>query len=711
MLPSIWVVVAAFVVLLCQSGLARAATGPWQKSDQADARLISSTDATGTDGKLLLGVELVLRDGWKTYWRSPGEAGLAPVLDWAGSKNFRAARLDYPAPKRFEVLGLQTIGYSKHVIFPIEVEVAEPGKAFDGKTQLDVLVCERVCVPQTFNLTLSLPEGPAAASEEAQAINQSQSSVPLAGAATGLTLKSAMTVTDERGQEALQVVVASSEPFREPDVFPEVGGDVTFARPQISMSTDSLEATITQALTRPLPPGGTLADRQSTLTIVDGAHAAEFKTTVARGSGTVTPASSRLLQILGICGLAVLGGLILNVMPCVLPVLSIKIVSFAKEGGRPVDEIRRSMLATALGIITSMLAIAAALVALKSAGLSFGWGIQFQQPLFISAMALVLTLFAANMWDLFEIRLPGNLANLAVASSGDGRSLASNFMMGAFATLLATPCSAPFVGTAVGFALGQGPLIIAAIFASLGLGLALPYLAIAAAPGLSRLIPRPGPWMVWLRHLMGVALALTAAWLVYVLAHQAGLRAAVTLAICLAMIVVCFTFARRAPRLQPAALGAGICMGVIALLSGGLNGASVRRDSGTEKIAWQPLDQQRIRSLVAQGKIVFVDVTADWCLTCKANKRLVLDRSPIVERLARDTIAMRGDWTSPDPKITAFLSSFGRYGVPFNVVFGPGSPAGTPLPELLTREAVSTAIDMATGTSHASSGTARRPSG
>lgn len=696
-----FVLAAAWICLAVGNHAASAAAGAWQSSDQSQARLISAVDAVGSSGKLALGVELRLHDGWKTYWRTPGEAGLAPTLDWTGSQNFRSAKLAYPAPERFEVLGLQTIGYAKHVILPLDVDLAEPGKAFSGKVLLNVLVCERICVPQTFDLTISLPAGTAGASTEAQSLNRFQNAVPQDGRAAGLALKAATSASAD-GQDALEVEVASREPFARPDVFPELPMDVTFARPRVRVSADGFGATITLPLTRPLPPGATLAGKPVTLTLVDGDRAAEFKTDIARGSGRAASQSRGLsASLIAMIGIAVLGGFILNFMPCVLPILSIKIVSFAKESGKPPADIRRGMLATAAGIFASMLLIAAALIALKSAGFAIGWGIQFQQPLFIAAMALIVTLFAANMWGLFEINLHGGIANFAVSAGGEGSSVRSNFLMGAFATLLATPCSAPFVGTAVGFALGQGPLEISAIFTGLGVGLGLPYLALAAAPRLARFLPRPGAWMVWLRAVMGLALAMTAAWLAYVFAHQAGLRSGILLATGLAALVACLALAARAPRLRPPALAASVLLGVLALGLGAAGGRAGFSGVADDAIAWEPLETQRIKGLVAQGKTVFVDITADWCLTCKANKRLILDQPQLADRIARETVAMRGDWTSPDPKITAFLASFGKYGVPFNVVFGPGSPAGIALPELLTSEAVSGAIDKAAAPGHA----------
>ncbi|MGH7088988.1 MAG: protein-disulfide reductase DsbD family protein, partial [Stellaceae bacterium] len=267
-----------------------------------------------------------------------------------------------------------------------------------------------------------------------------------------------------------------------------------------------------------------------------------------------------------------------------------------------------------------------------------GWGMQFQSPVFLAAMAAIVALFAANLLGLFEIRLPR-----AIADRLGGAPL-GNVATGAFATLLATPCSAPFLGTAVGFALAAGPVEIVAVFLALGVGFAAPYLVVAALPRLAFLLPRPGRWTLMVRKVLGLALAATAVWLVAVLADAA---------------------------VAPQAEAAGI---------------------------WRPFDATALGPLVHDGKVVFVDVTAEWCLTCEVNERFVLDTPEVQQKLkAAGVVAMRADWTRPNPAITDYLQRFGRYGIPFNVVYGPGAPAGVALPEILTSANVIAALDRAAG--------------
>ncbi|HLO77012.1 MAG TPA: thioredoxin family protein, partial [Magnetospirillum sp.] len=309
--------------------------------------------------------------------------------------------------------------------------------------------------------------------------------------------------------------------------------------------------------------------------------------------------------------------------------------------------VRAAFLASAAGIVASFLALAGAAVAVKAAGQAVGWGIQFQQPGFLAVMIALLLAFAANLWGAFEIRLPSALMN--VGPSGVAHhTLLGHFLSGAFATLLATPCSAPFLGTAVGFALARGAGEIAAIFAALGLGMSVPYLAVALWPDLARRLPKPGAWMVTVKKVMGVALAATALWLGSVLAAQTGLTTA-------------------AP---PAA--------------------------GKTDIAWKSFDLTAVRQAVAEGKVVFVDVTADWCITCKVNKAAVVDRGAVAARLTGGgVVPMRADWTRPDDGIARYLASFDRFGIPFNAVYGPGAPDGIALSELLTEAEVLAALDKA----------------
>jgi suppressor for copper-sensitivity B len=403
--------------------------------------------------------------------------------------------------------------------------------------------------------------------------------------------------------------------------------------------------------------------------------------------------------LFAILGLALAGGLILNLMPCVLPVLAIKLLGVVSKGGRSRRDVRLGFLASSAGILFTFLVLGAATIAAKAAGSAVGWGVQFQQPLFLVALALLCVLFAGNLWDLFEIRVPAKVAGNIVARDRD-HSFAGDFLSGLFATVLATPCSAPFLGTAIGFALAGGPVDILAVFAALGSGMALPYLLVALSPGLANRLPRPGGWMITLRRVLGFALLGTAAWLISVLAVQAGTLAALSVGACLGALLILLWAQRRLGGFQRAtALMSLTTVGVLAFVPPSL--FPTRGLADQAPIAhrlWRPFDAAQIPNLVAEGHVVVVEVTADWCITCRVNEKLVLDRAPVITALAhRNIVAMKADWTRPSEPIASYLAGFGRYGIPFSVVYGPDAPHGIPLPEILTSASVMAALKTAGG--------------
>lgn len=696
---SLWLgVLAAALSTAGGVGDVFAREGQWGDAEQVRGRLISLTENVGSSKSLTLGLQLELKPGWKTYWRTPGDAGLPPELDWSQSRNFERAELSYPRPVRFQLFGLQTFGYEKHVVFPITVELEQAGRAADLRLKANLLVCEQVCIPQVLDLRLHVPEGKASAGAESHVLQKFLAQVPAPGNVAGLDV-SAVRTTRASGQEALEVEIKTDDgrPLSSPDVVVEIEPYVAFKAPVVEMDAGGKSAQLTLALASPLPAGQTLAGQTAVLTVLDESRAAE--TTAGIREGDTAVASETLSLLAAMIAIAFLGGLILNLMPCVLPVLSIKLLSLVKAREMAATKVRSKFLATAAGIVVSLLALAAILLAIKSGGVAIGWGVQFQQPLFISVMAVIVTLFACNLWGLFEFELPSQISNWAGQQGRDNDRLMGHFLTGVFVTLLATPCSAPFVGTAVGFALASDAITTLAMFFSLGLGLATPYLLVAAIPSLAGLMPKPGPWMVYLRWLLGLALAATAVWLLTVLAEQTGKSVAAVTALLLAGLAgVLAIRSRRAPLLAPGAVSALLWLlaaGAVAYPSLVQTGSSGGAGAKDEVIAWQDFDRAHIRSLIAQGKTVFVDVTADWCITCQANKRLVLNQPPVSERLNGSVIAMKADWTSPDPAITAFLESFGRFGIPMNVVFGPGEPAGLLLPELLSAQAVTDALERA----------------
>ncbi|HEX9702989.1 MAG TPA: thioredoxin family protein, partial [Rhodospirillales bacterium] len=573
------------------------------------------------------------------------------------------------------------------------------------------------CIPYTATVALTLPTGAIRLSQFAHLIDRFQANVPAADGRHGLAIISAESM--EAGADTvLRVSVTADAPFKSPDLFVEGPPGLSFSKPAVKIGagarTATLETKVFGLKDLTDPPAQSLDGRPLTFTLVDGDRAAERRLAV-RASAALPTGRHGEQSLALILALAVLGGLILNLMPCVLPVLSIKVLGVVGHGGGAARTVRLSFVVSALGILSTFAMLAAALIGLKAAGMTIGWGIQFQQPWFLIAMTLLVVAFACNLWGFLEVRLPGFIADWGERSS-HVHGLGGHFLQGALATLLATPCSAPFLGTAIGFALARGAGEIMAVFLALGLGLALPFLAIAAVPTLATWLPRPGAWMVTLRRILGLALAGTGIWLLSVLAVSAGMAAAVIVGIFAATGAAFLYFAHAwpgDPRKRPPG-GLALVALVAFLVPGWLSETTAARTPEVGVVAaagreadlgrlWVGLDENAIPALVAQGKTVFVDVTAEWCLTCKVNKVLVLSRDAVVAALsARNVVAMQGDWTRPDPAISTFLARHQRYGIPFNAVFGPGAPEGVLLPELLTERMVLDAIGRAAGTGGAS---------
>ena len=677
----------AFLLATVAPQAAMAMAGDWDTNDHVKVRIVSAVEGIGDRDTVPLGLQFQLQPGWKIYWRSPGDAGFPPDPLWDGSKNLTGTVLSWPAPSRFSVFGLETLGYTDEVVLPLTAKIARVGEPLRLKTQIRYLACKEICIPYEAKVALDLPAGPARPGEFAHLIDSFVARVPGAGDRHGLSVLK--TVLLRGGKDARVLIEARSrEPFERPDVFVEGPDEVVFGKPIVTLSDNGRRAVL--AVTGIGLEPAQLDGAKLVLTLVDKDRAMETSVPLNFGDPIALRAGGAMeMSLWRILLYAVLGGLILNLMPCVLPVLSIKLLSVVSYGGRDSAGVRFGFFATAAGIVTSMLVIAVALLGVKAAGMSVGWGIQFQQPLFLVFMALVVSLFAYNLFGLFEIRLPQRLSDMSLRA-GDQPSVGGHFLTGAFATLLATPCSAPFVGTAVGFALSRETIEILSVFAALGLGLALPYLAVAAFPNLATALPRPGKWMVVLRRVLAMALALTTIWLLTVVAAQIGAEGAYVVAAILALVgVVLLT--RRLPRSR-LGLHAGKAVLVLSIAALALPAVHTPQPVTLAKAQtgqWRTFDKAELQRLVAAGKTVFVDVTADWCITCQVNKKVVLESEPVAGWLKdENVIAMRADWSRPDPNIANHLASFGRYGIPFNAIYGPQAPNGIALPELLTSDII-----------------------
>lgn len=688
-------------LLICTLVLDPLAAGPGQAavsdgyaSVPLTAKLITAQDGVDQEtGTLTAGLHLKLGDGWKTYWKSPGEVGIPPKVSWDGSRNVRDVQFNWPAPIRFRAFGIENFGYKDEVVFPLTISLEEPGAPVDLQADVSVLVCSDVCVPVDFPLTLSLPQGSGKDLESARLINAYMSRVPSEGNQSGMESE---TASLDAENEALTLTFSTELPFAEPDVFPDMGPDMVFGAPDIRLDQNGQSMWVRfpiLSMAEAPPP--------LSVTVTDTNRVAEFFPDTSDAPALppyeIAPSETTAGTLIWILLLAVGGGLVLNVMPCVLPVLSIKLSSAVKAQDRSVAHIRAGFLASAAGILAFMWLLAGVTIAARSLGFSIGWGIQFQSPVFLAVMIVVLGIFSANLAGLFEISLPQSLNTRLTQVEGGRAPLVGDFLTGAFSAILATPCSAPFLGTAVAFALTGRPMDILAIFSALGLGLALPYLLVALHPKLIAVLPRPGRWMVVLKAVLSAALIATTAWLIWVMIGVAGMIAAMGTTAAVAVLVLVIW---KGTTLPPIARWTALTLPLVAALAvpivlcGGRQPTDVLQEG--ESISWVAFNRSEIAQLVSQGQVVFVDVTADWCLTCKANKALVMERGEVLTLLqSGKVVPMQADWTRPDEKIARFLEDNGRFGIPFNIVYGPSAPEGIALPEILTSKAILDAVERA----------------
>ncbi len=621
---------------------ARASDGPWLKTDFAEARLISAAETWQLKDKDMIwpaALEVQLKPGWKIYWRSPGDAGLPTqfLLDETSSAGGYTTELIFPVPERFTLFDLETYGYGGRVILPLDIFVPAGRPAFVSG-MLDLLACSDICVPMQGPISIDLAAGTGAPSPYAQDIAYARSQVP--SKATGPNIQLSHIWFEAENNHIVIALTPGSLPIS--DIFIEgAGPGYSFSKPvqdeqtaYIDVSGKAVEELSGQLLTLTILAEDQISEIRMRLSAQDRDSVAGLvKLETNRDSIDIFWASLFV---------AFLGGVILNVMPCVLPVLSLKVASILSMAHASPQHIRQRFLASAAGIIISFIILALGLISIRAAGLQVGWGIQFQQPVFLGIMFVVLGLFTLSLFDRVNIPIPAFLSGLART---DGtHNLRGDFIAGMLATLLATPCSAPFVGTAVTFALTGSDGVLMLVMVAMAFGLASPWLIFAAKPGLVSYLPKPGHWMAKIKQFLGVLLLATTIWVGWLFAGAIELRDA-----------------------KP-----------------------------PQNTNWQPWSVEALQTEMASGKFVLVDVTADWCITCKTNKLLVLDTKEGLEATkAANIVRLQADWTRPDTEIAAFLAQYGRYGIPFNIIFHENLEAPVILPEVLTLKTLENSIQTA----------------
>ena len=653
-----------------------------------EARLLAAGDPSA--GAVRLGVLLRMESGWHTYWQSGGDAGMATQVEWGLPAGWKAGPLQWPAPEKYREEGdLVAYGYKGEVLLFADVEVPSGGIADPTQIEAAVswLVCREVCIPGDAALSLALSAAGGGADslfaayaarmppglEEAGDLElKTRPSPRNGGTAVALdfelrrgTLEAADGLPDlyllhHDSYDSLAVAARGA------------GGLDVFLRPFEGESLERLQGLLVFGVAG--------QGRQYRYIDVD----------LNKSTGAAEEGIGYFLL------LAIVGGLILNLMPCVLPVISLKVLGLVQQAGEEGARIRSLGLAFCAGMVGAFVVLAACVVALQAAGRQIGWGFQFQEPGFVAAMAALVFVLGLSLFGVFELRLPGMRGN-------QGKGLWDSVLNGVLATVLATPCSAPFLGTALGFAFTQPPATVLAVFVAIGLGMALPYGVLAFKPGWIAGLPKPGPWMVHFRQAMGFLLMATVLWLLWVLGQQRGVDAVVGNGVLLLALAVAAWLVGTWVDLGASALRRLVVWGLAAAVVLSAWQLAARPSlRGTPEAAavedgWLAYSPELLQRLRDENEQVFVDFTAAWCWTCKVNERAVLARPDVRRGFAETrTVLVKADWTDADPDITRLLASFGRSGVPLYVVY-PRDPRREPivLPEVITPSMVLEALDAA----------------
>ncbi len=685
---------------------------------QVRAELIAHAPEGVAAGKpLWLGLKIEHQPHWHTYWKNPGDSGLPTTLAWTLPEGMQAGDIQWPTPKRLPIGPLMNYGFEDTLLLPVTVTVPAgfSGQTLELKLRADWLVCKEVCIPEGGDFVLQLP-AQAATAAHGDLFAAAQRTQPLALAGAGAGAPAQATAEVREGALLLRVAGLPADwQGKKIGFFPETPGLINNAAKvpgewnggtwSASIPLDPQRNDAPQQIPAVLVADGQVRGAQLLVQVsgnwpatgTAGAGALTAAPLPELGAGTVSNSTPAASLSLGVSLLfALLGGALLNLMPCVFPVLSLKVLGFAQHAGD-----RKQLLAGGLaytaGVVASFVALAALLLALRAGGEQLGWGFQLQSPAVVAALAALFTLIGLNLAGVFEF---GSVLPSSLAAARARNPLVDSALTGVLAVAIASPCTAPFMGASLGMAVTLPTAQALLIFAALGLGMALPYLAASAWPGLARALPRPGVWMAHFKTVMAFPMFATVVWLVWVLGQQAGIDGvAALLGLLLALSFA--AWALGSPALGPKArggfgtaavllLGAALFWGAPTLRTEAIAAAGVSQSAQGD---WQPWSTERVAQAQAEGRPVFVDFTAAWCVTCQFNKRTTLaDAAVKADFAARNVLLLRADWTRRDPLITAELARFGRNGVPVYLLYTPGNAGPRVLSEILTVDEVRGAL-------------------
>ncbi len=677
-----------------------ASGGIYEGKPRVQATLVSDLTQVEPGDAFRLGVQFQMARGWHIYWKNPGEAGLASEVVWDAPR-VSTGPLGWPAPEvhRSPDGSITSYGYGGEVVL-FTAARAQPDvhPPLTIVATVEVLVCEVQCIPARFELTRVLGVGPRRADAAgASLLDAAAARVPREPSSAGLRVSIRRTTPFVPGQPfegelTVERADGSPEALAPADAFvPERLAGILVVQ-GIAEAPGKLrlwgKASPDPASTPPRIAGVVALASGGTLEV--SAPFALPPGLVPHTAASSPPVPARTPGLAWMLLLAFLGGVLLNAMPCVFPVLALKAYGFARTVHADHGSVRMHALAYTGGILASLLVLSLAVLGLRAAGHAVGWGFQFQEPLFVAVLSGVVLLFALNLLGVFELTVPSHGTGTLVAAVDHAHGPLRSVGEGVLAVVLATPCSAPLLGTAVGFAFAASAPVVLAVFTSVGLGLAAPFSVLVLVPGLRRRLPRPGVWMERAKQLLGFALLGTGVWLTGILGSLAGVDAVVRL-LAFLVVLALVAWAWGTWRRQPVLLG-----GVLVLLATGW--VALRFGPGPTPVAGRDAwsDEAVSRSL-AQGRPVLVDFTAEWCLSCKFNERTVLASEPVQSVLARTrTQVLVADWTRRDAGIARRLAAHGRAGVPMYLVYSPAHPDQPEvLPELLTADTVVTALERA----------------
>jgi thiol:disulfide interchange protein len=670
-------------------------------TDNVEVALLSEISAIQPGKPFQVALHMKLDGGWHTYWKNPGDSGLPLKIQWELPPGFTAGPILWPIPERVPEPPLMGYGYHDEALFAVEIT---PPATIDAREvriagAFDWLECKDICIPGEAKLAITLPIAEKAGpSRSASLFGVSRERLAKPAAGWNLSAKAGKEIVlDARPPQGME---SSALEF-----FPNEGLVIESAAPQrLESRGGALRLTMTP------DPNAEGTPERITGVLVSTAGGARSGVEIdvpvsgsAAAAGT-TGAGGWPLALT----FAFLGGLILNLMPCVLPVLSLKVLGIVEHSGEPNGRARRNGMSYALGVLVTFWALAAILLTLRAAGQHVGWGFQLQSAPFLAFLSALFLILALNLFGMFEI---GASLTRAGGLAGKRAGLAGAFGSGVLATIAATPCTAPFMGSALGFALGQPAGMTLLVFTALGLGMAVPYVVLTASPRLLRFVPRPGPWMKTMKQVMGFLLLAVVVALVWLFGHLTGIDGvAFLLAALLFLGAAGWAYGHaQTGRLGPRARTFTYASAVVLLVAGlGLGFGGTRKSppaitpvgqDAASSHAWEPYSAARVDALRAEGKPVFIDFTAAWCLTCQVNERVALADAEVAKRFREEEVVLlRADWTRRDDEITQALADYGRQGVPVYILYGRDS-GGAPrfLPELLTPAIVLSALDETLG--------------